>query len=422
MATSHPEMVDHHRKLFPATIYGLGEWRRYNAGIWEALPELAVRLEIQQIGRRVDIAVNNGMVTSVLELLRAFVHKRDELFDADSSILTFDDCTLELATRTARALSESDLVTTKLPFAYDPTATSTEWNNFLATTVPEYTSFLQEYAGYCLTPSTRYETALWLWGPPGGGKSTFIEGLRSMLGHRCCVLGLSEISQSRFALSQLPGKTMAISTEQPGGFVKSTERINSIISGEPIPVDRKFREQIIVVPRAKIIWGMNELPRIDSSGVGLFRRVIPIHFPAILPELRDPAVKEAILNSGMAIVNWALDGLVRLTDRQAFEIPAKLVEEREIYRIQNDIPQLFIEECCEKVEGARIRSSALYSVYTGWCARNHHGTQSSTTWAAEMKRLGISKLSLKDGNYWEGLEIRVQPAIDLSKYDDLTIN
>lgn len=110
MAITHPELVDTHRRLFPDTCYGLGEWRRYSAGIWEATPELLVRNEIQQIARGSEAKVNNALVTSVLELLRAVSFIRDERFDADPTILTFNDCTLNLSTGKPHAHVRTDLV------------------------------------------------------------------------------------------------------------------------------------------------------------------------------------------------------------------------------------------------------------------------------------------------------------------------
>lgn len=415
MPISHTKLVDLHRKLFPNTCYGLGEWRRYTAGIWESTNELTIRLEIQHIARKLEeTGLTNSVVSSVVELLRSVTYVQDERFDADPNILTFTDITLDLRTMTTRPHSPLDCSTTKLSFDYDPTVTSEAWQWFLQSTVPNYIEFLQEFAGYCLTPSTRYELAVWLWGPPGGGKSTFIEGLRAMLGTRCCILGLNEIDRSAFALSQLPGKTLAISTEQPSTFIKSPHILNAIISGEPLNVDRKFRDHITVVPRAKIIWGMNELPRVDGGGVGLFRRIVPVHFPSIPPEHRDPALKERVVASGMAIVNWALEGLARLNARGKFALPEALETEREVYRLQNDVPQLFIDECCNRMPTGAVKSSSLYQVYQAWCHRNGHGTQSSTAFAAEMKRMSYEKRRFNNGWHWLDLELRPAEEVDLS--------
>lgn len=384
------------------------------------MPELFIRQEMLQLAKETDIVVSNNLLTSVIGLLQADDPIADEAFDTNPNVIAFDDCTYDLATYTARPHSSADYITSKLPFAYDPTATSAEWDTFLATTVGDSSDFLQEYAGYCLTSSTRYETAVWLWGPPGGGKSTFIEGIRAMLGPKCCILGLDEIGQSRFALSQLPGKTVAISMEQPSHFIKCYTKLNAIISGEPVTVERKFRDQVTVVPHAKLMWAMNTLPRVDIGGVGLFRRVLPIHFAAIPEHQRDPRVKEVILTQGAAIANWALAGLARLDKRQRFDIPAALIADRETYRVQNDVPQLFIDECCIVQPERRIKSGSLYESYRNWARRNEHGIQSSTSWASEMKRLGFTSKKFMDANYWMGLELCEQPAVDWRAYGDLT--
>jgi phage/plasmid-associated DNA primase len=63
--------------------------------------------------------------------------------------------------------------------------------------------FSQEFSGYALTTDVSHEIALWLCGPPGGGRSTFITGLEAMLGEKVGTLGLGEIERSRFALADI---------------------------------------------------------------------------------------------------------------------------------------------------------------------------------------------------------------------------
>jgi putative DNA primase/helicase len=230
----------------------------------------------------------------------------------------------------------------------------------------------------------------------------------AMLGHRACVLGLSDIENSQFALTNLPGKTLAISTEQPSHFIKSPHILNAIISGEPVNVNRKYRDQITVIPRCKLLWAMNELPRIDERGSGLFRRIKLVHFPAIPAERRDPAVKETIAQSGMAITNWALAGLDRLQKRGRFEIPASIADATESYRVTNDIPQLFLDDCTERLQGERTQSSSLYAAYCAWCGANGHRATSSTRFSDEMTRLGLTKF--KYGTvYWQDVKLVAVP-------------
>lgn len=416
-AQSHIRLKSHHLRIYPYTAFSLGEWKRYKDGIWERLPEMQIRREVQEIAVRYStVNVTAALISSVYNLLQQHVFLLDNKFDSDIDLIYFYDCVLSVSTGETREHDpKKDFATSKLPFHYYPEAQSDAWQQALTMTEPEYLPFLQEFAGYCLTPSTKYELALWCWGDPGSAKSTFITGLEAMLGSRCCTLGLADIERSQFALAQIPGKTLAISTEQPSRFVRCSHVLNSLISGESLTWERKFVDPITIKPMLKLVWAMNELPRIDSSGVGLFRRVVPVPWKKV--ENPDPAIKEAVKLSGQAIFNWAYEGLRRLNARGKFEIPEGLVSEREAYRTQNDIPQTFVEECCEVVEQLndqgsynKIQSSILHTAYAQWCLNTHHKPLSSTAFAGEMKRLGFEKIPIDGKIYWLG--IRFKPSND----------
>lgn len=375
---------------------------------------MQVRREVQEIAVQYanGLQITNALVSSVYGLLQQHVFLPDDTFDSDVDLLYFHDCVLSISNGQTRPHDPLiDRATSKLPFHYHPQAQSGAWQQALTMTEPEYVPFLQEFAGYCLTPSTQHELALWCWGDPGSAKSTFITGLEAMLGARCCTLGLADIERSQFALSQLPGKTLAISTEQPSRFVKCSHVLNSLISGESLTWERKFIDPVTIRPMVKLVWAMNELPRIDSSGVGLFRRVIPVPWRKV--EHPDPGVKEAVKESGQAIFNWAYEGLKRLLARGKFEIPAGLITERETYRIQNDVPQTFIDEGYERVDPLdenghynKIQTSVLYFQYREWCQKTGHRPLSGTVFAVEMKRLGLEKLKIEGYYFWLGIRLK----------------
>lgn len=411
--TSHVRLKSQHLRIYPHTAFSLGEWKRYDDGVWKRLPEMQVRREVQEVAiRYVSGNVTASVVSSVYQLLQQHVFQPDDKFDSDIDLIYFHDCVLRISTGKTEAYDPTKhFATSKLPFHYYPEAQSEAWTQALTMTEPEYLPFLQEFAGYCLTPSTQYELALWCWGEPGSAKSTFITGLEAMLGSRCCTLGLADIERSHFALAQLPGKTLAISAEQPSRFVKCSHVLNSLISGESLIWERKFVDPVTIRPTVKLVWAMNELPRIDSSGVGLFRRVVPVPWRKV--ETPDPAVKEAVKTSGQAIFNWAYEGLKRLNARGRFEIPEGLISERETYRTQNDIPQTFVNECCEVVEQLddnghynKIQSSILHSTYANWCEQTRHKALSSTAFAGEMKRLGFEKAPIDGKVYWLGIRFK----------------
>ena len=214
----HDELRDRWLELYPNIAFGGGEWRRYEAGHWQPVEDLAVEAQVMDVlerSREEGVKVTSHLLNSVRKLGQLSVYVPRERWDANPDILVFSNGTLEISERRFREHKPEDYATSALPYAYDPEAACEVFRAVLGNVAPDAVEFLQEFAGYCLTPDTSLETALWFKGPRGSGKSTVIEGLVAMLGDKHGVLGLGEIESSPFALSRIPGKTLLVSTEQP---------------------------------------------------------------------------------------------------------------------------------------------------------------------------------------------------------------
>ena len=297
--------------------------------------------------------------------------------------------------------------TSGVPYDYDPEATARTWGRFLGDFVDAETAhFLQEFAGYALTTDVSHEVALWLFGAPGGGRSTFIAGLEAMLGERAGTLGLGEVERSRFALADVPGKTLLTATEQPAGYMRASYILNALISGDKLKVEEKYKSAYDVYPKAKVLWAMNELPRVPSANDGLFRRVKVVEIEPIPEGERDPEIKEKIKEEGAGILNWALDGLARLRERGGFEVPSAVKGATVRWRETNDVPAMFVAEECKINQEKSERSKALYGRYRFWCEENGHRPKSSTQIAEDWRRLGFERKRDKQGVLWRGVELR----------------
>ncbi len=401
-------------------VCGLGEWLRYRGGIWHVVKPAIIKREMTRIleaAKKEGITPTANRLNSVSELAKNELTVGDDsIFDANPNYLVCANGALHIPTRTLKPHNPELYATSGLSFDYSPTAIAPHWGQFLGDLEriigKEVLEFLQEFAGYALTTDTRHEVAIWLYGPPGGGKSTFITGLQTMLGKRAGLLGLATIERSQFALGNLPGKTLMLATEQPAMFIKCTDVLNAVISGEPITVEKKFKDPIEIIPRAKLLWAMNELPRVAEAGNGLFRQVKVVEFPTIPEGRKDPTLKEGIKQEGAGILNWALIGLERLNRRGRFVIPNSVQAATNDFQSQNDIPAAFVQECCVTGLDAngnpyRTQTSRLYNAYKQWCLENGHKPQSATNIAGDWKRLRFRKDRPGGVVYWFGVGLKV---------------
>lgn len=393
--------------------FGIGEWRKYEDGYWKIIERDIIKSSIKATldRARIDgVRPNAAQIASVMECARVDIVVPVEKWDTNTEYLPCANGVLHIPTKTLLPHTPDIYATSRLNFDYDPTATCPNFLHALEV-IPDAAEFLQEFAGYALTPDVKHEIAVWMQGPPGSGKSTVLAGLQAMLGIRAGLLGLADIEKSRFGLADLPGKTLVVSTEQPDNYISTTDTLNKIISGEPISVERKFREAVTVIPRAKIIWAMNNLPRVNDANNGLMRRVKIIKFPALEESLRDLDLKEKIMQEGAGILNWALIGLDRLLLRGGFAIPKTILDATREFQEKNDIPAMFLADVNASIDlldpNCREQSQTLYDRYNDWCRRNNHKPLSSVKVADEWRRLGFEKIKIRGVFYWQGVQIPV---------------
>ena len=320
----HTFVRDKFCQLYRPVHYASGTWFKFNGVAYETVPDYLVKQQVQDIidaDRALKIQPTFANLRSITELIKIKIAIPDRAMDSNHNLLTFSDCTLEIDTRQRRMHSHKDLLTSAFSFPYDSAVRSDVWEMFLDKVVPDdCRDFIQEFAGYCLTTDMAHETAVWLYGPAGCGKSTLIEGIRAALGQRVVSFGIHNL-EDRFGLAHLQGKTLAISTETPAS-VRQIQLLSLLISGEGVTVEKKYQDGYEFFNHAKFLWAMNDVPKGDNFK-GLDRRVVILKFPPLLESERDENVKRPIQLSGQAVLNWMLEGLDRLHARGHFERPSE---------------------------------------------------------------------------------------------------
>lgn len=243
----------------------------------------------------------------------------------------------------------------------------------LASGDAEVAAFLEEMLGYCLTTSVEAEKAFILYGDGANGKSTLVDVLQTILGSQFATsLTLGDLKNS-FMVMRLYMKRLNVVDEVSSSYFES-DMFKRIVTGNRIVADRKFLDAVEFRPHAKIIFAVNQLPRVNDQSNGFFRRVITVPFQNTFepnPEFTRFILSQEMLEEALAT---AVVGLQRWLERgKKFSLPLALTARLEEYRESNSPLIAFLNytfNAAQSVEEAlthRMSALDLYRQYKSFC-------------------------------------------------------
>jgi P4 family phage/plasmid primase-like protien len=382
-------------------------WYEYKGGIWEEVKKYAIEYKVQEI---MGAQMKPQVVLGVERMLRGRLSQPVGVWSDAPEVIVCQNVAVDVETGQSYGHAPEFLARQKTDYFYDPEAKAPTWDAFMAERFePEVAMWLQEFAGLCLTKDMTQEVAVWLYSPPGAGKSTFIAGMQRALGPaRAGRLSLADMVRNpRFSLVNIPGKTMLVAAEQPSTWVDCSDVINSLISGDTISIEAKHQNVYDARPVCKILWGMNELPRFQSAADGIFRRVRIVKMQAIAK--LDPRIKDKIEAEGAGILNWAMEGLRRLRlsgQSLAARTPQNIELAGSEFKRSNDVVSSFFDERMERDGQVRMQAQELYDAYNAWCIRNGYRPKSRNTVGQEWARMGLEAKVSGGRTYYIGARLK----------------
>jgi putative DNA primase/helicase len=278
------------------------------------------------------------------------------------------------------------------PVIYDPEGVPIckRWLLFLEETIqtPAVIAQIQEFFGYCLTPSTAFEKCLLCLGPGADGKSTLLKILRAMVGPKNCAAVNIEDLDDQFQRSSLYGKLLNISTEV-GSKAMESKIFKAVISGDSIQAAFKHENSFEFEPTCKMAFAANRFPRVLDNSDGFFRKILPVQFKKQFLVGGDKGLLDTLKGELSGIFHWSLIGRQRLWEQKDFTECDETSRIMLDYRRSNNPVLCFAEDELEFGDPADQAYEApkkeVYILYENYCKDKGYQKFSEENFFRELK-------------------------------------
>lgn len=356
-------------------------------------------------------------IKAILDLSKPGLHIPGSAMDANPVELNTPDGIIDLRTGERKCHRQSSYCTMITAETEDADGAAEVWQTFLDVITcnnKELKEFLQMIIGMALFGKVYHEGIVFAVGDGRNGKSTFFNAVGAVLGDYTGYINIDVIttkgSNDKASLATLRGKRMVIAGELEEGRRLSAATVKKLASTDPFQVEEKYKQPEIIKPSHTLFLFTNHLPRVGSTDLGTWRRILNVPFNAVIdPEQSVQNFGDILAkNAGGAILAWAVEGARRFAENGFhLVIPQCVKDATEEYRRRENWLENFIEECCEVGPNFRVQASVLYAEYKTWAGNAGEYIRCEKDFAAEMDRLGYSYVLPKRRKYYIGLKSRL---------------
>ena len=316
--------------------------------------------------------MNKSAVAEIVARIHAETAQSIAVFQRSEPLFNLANGVLDLETGKLLEHSPKYMMLEQSPVIHDPEADCPRFNRYLDKTLDsQYHDVLGEMFGYSMWPRYDAHKAFILGGPPRTGKGTFLRILQEMLGKdNYSSVNLRDLIEDRFKRAELFGKRANISGDLTRTPIKDPQIFQNLGGGDEVTVEFKFGRPFQMTNTAKLIFGTNNLPRLNLDDDAFYTRmaIIPVENTFLGKE--DPGIEAAMKTPEelSGILNWSLKGLQRLR-KNGWKLSNHIKGEEKYAEISK--PEYkFLEEMCESSTDGYIIKSELVTAYNRW-AKEH---------------------------------------------------
>jgi putative DNA primase/helicase len=420
----------------PTLRHWRGGWWLWQRSRWVEIEHRAARsmaygftehaLYADPKGVPVPWTPNRHKIADLLEALAAVCHLPEPVVQPswiegghDGVIVACANGLLDVTTRTLRDHDPRFFNQTAVPFAYEPNAPDPgRWLGFLKELWPsdrESIAALQEWFGYIVSGRLDLHKILLLVGPTRGGKGAIARVQGALIGRENVAGPTLSSLAGDFGLAPLLGKPLAVISDarlSGRGSQVVVERLLAISGEDTITVNRKYRDQWTGKLPSRFMVISNELPQLGDASAAIAGRFVALLLSRSWLGKEDLALEPELHAELPGILNWALDGLERLSESNTFTRPESTDEAVTALRDLASPVAAFIRDQCVTGTDCEVAVDELWDAWKVWAENNGHARSTKQVLGrnlrAALPRVRVVQPRQADDRYraYAGVELR----------------
>lgn len=401
--------------------------------LWAMVPSIkeAVKLNMQTSGAEPE-AISRAVrkldklqdASGTKNLLWAIargegVSVSDSDLDADPWVLGVANGYLDLHTGELHAPDPKHLVVTRSSVVFDASATCPRWIQFIDEITlgdAEYAAYLQRWMGYTLTGITTEHALPVLHGGGANGKSTYLNVINEILGDLASSINSNVLMGSGlgntddYTFAQMKGKRAVFLQEVGDGATLKEQIVKLACGGDSLHARHPGGRPFEYTPTFKLFIATNHRPMIKSNDRGMWRRVKYLRFQYSVPDAKiDRMLMDRLRDELSGILNWAVAGCLQWQALGALTEPASVVQDTLEYKMESDILEEFLDECCTADAEKVLRCTAVHQCFNAWRDQRSERPFTRTAFQRLIKEQGSGKgVSVhrdKKGTFIQGVRL-----------------
>lgn len=311
--------------------------------------------------------------------------------------INFVNGTLQIANNQAKLLAHchDDYFTYCLPYEYLPNdGNAPQFFNYLSRVLPELQSreLLQELLGSVLVKDLNLEFLAIFLGNGANGKSVLHQIVLALFG----IDNVSTLSWSQLfeptELIAFEGKLLNYGSEISLSKNTNLDLIKKLCSREHVTIRKRYQQSSHTTNYGRMFFNANKLPDISDSFFSFMRRLQLVIFDETIdPHERNINLASNIIKTELtAIINWVIEGAVRISTNMKFTESTKSKRVLENYSVEQCTVSIFINEyVLVPTKTHKILLNEVFNLYIGFCSERKYRCVHYSEFSARLRQNGF---------------------------------